>query len=128
MLIPKPKVESEKEVVLDEVQKMATQYLPVEQVKKFVDFPHLLEAELANEAREPELENTLKDLFSALHDHNTPKLLRVLQGDKVSPSFAFKKQLENKAANDGLTKREAKILDLISKKPVSLITISLIKD
>lgn len=124
MLIPKPKPVEEK-VVLTEVQKMATQFLPQEQVTKFKDYPDLIEPELMNEAREPEIENALKDLFDALHNHHTPKLLKVLQGDKTRLFFAFKKQLENK---EKLTKREAKILKLISQKQVSLLTISLIKD
>ena len=104
---------------------MALQYLPEDQVRKFVQFPELLEAELENEIREPEIENALKDVFDALHDHNTPKLLKVLQGDKNRLFFAFKKQLENK---DKLTKREAKILNMISQRQYSLLTISTIKD
>lgn len=124
MLIQKPEVKQE-QIVLNEVQKMATQFIPVEQVTKFSEFPELLEKELENEAREPEMENVLKDLFNALHEHNTPKLLKVLQGDKEKIFFAFKKQLETK---DKLTKREAKVLKLISEKQVSLLTISLIKD
>lgn len=124
MLIPKPKKQDE-QVIFTEMQKMATQFIPHEQVAKFSSFPDLLELELESEAREPELENTLKDLFNALHEHNTPKLLKVLQGDKKRIFFAFKKQLESK---EKLTKREAKILDLISKKEVSLLTISLMKD
>ena len=124
MLIQKPEVKQE-QIVLNEVQKMAIQFIPVEQVTKFSEFPELLEKELENEAREPEMENVLKDLFNALHEHNTPKLLKVLQGDKEKIFFAFKKQLETK---DKLTKREAKVLKLISEKRVSLLTISLIKD
>ena len=85
----------------------------------------MIEMELLNEAREPEMENTLKDLFSALHERNTPKLLKVLQGDKQKIFFAFKKQLESKPK---LTKREAKMLKLISERQVSLLTISLMKD
>lgn len=109
---------------MTELQKMATSFLPVEQVWKFHDFPHLIEAELENEAREPEMSNVLKDLFSALHEHNTPKLLKVLQGDKKKLFYAFKKQLMEKP---NLTKREAVILDLIGDKEISLLTISLIK-
>lgn len=124
MLIPKPKVE-QTQPVLNEVQKMALQFIPLEQVLKFSQFPDLLEKELENEAREPEMENILKDLFNALHEHNTPKLLKVLQGDKTKIFFAFKRQLE---AKDRLTKREAKVLNLINQKEVSLLTISLIKD
>lgn len=124
MLINKPKA-VEKEVLFTELQKMATQFLPVEQVKKFGEFQHLIEAELMNEAREPEMENTLKDLFNALHERNTPKLLKVLQGDKTKLFYAFKKQLEAKAS---LTKREAKVLSIIERKEVSLLTLSLIKE
>ena len=123
MLIAKPKVVEEK-VEFSQVMKMATQFLPEEQVRKFYQFPELLEKELENEAREPEIENTLKDLFNALHEHNTPKLLKVLQGDKQKVFYAFKKQLEAKSI---LTKREAKLLNLISKKQVSLLTLSLMK-
>lgn len=123
MLISKPKVAEEREE-LNELQKMATQFLPVEQVKKFRDFPELIEKELLNEAREPEMENTLKDLFNALHEHNTPKLLKVLQGDKTKLFYAFKKQLMSKP---NLTKREATIIDLINDREISLLTLSLIK-
>ena len=123
MLIAKPKVVEEK-VEFSQVMKMATQFLPEEQVRKFYQFPELLEKELENEAREPEIENTLKDLFNALHEHNTPKLLKVLQGHKQKVFYAFKKQLEAKSI---LTKREAKLLNLISKKQVSLLTLSLMK-
>ena len=125
MLIPKPNQVVEQKPIFNEVQKMALQYLPEDQVRKFVQFPELLEAELENEIREPEIENALKDVFDALHDHNTPKLLKVLQGDKNKLFFAFKKQLENK---DKLTKREAKILNMISQRQYSLLTISTIKD
>lgn len=124
MLIKKPVVEEEK-VVYSELMKMAVQFLPDEQVRKFQKFQNLIELELMNEAREPELENTIKDLFNALHERNTQKLLKVLQGDKKKLFFAFKKQLETK---EQLTKREAKMLKLISRKEVSLLTISLVKD
>ena len=124
MLIQKPKIKKEPEV-LTEIQKAAIEFLPKEQVLKFKDYPELLEKELENEAREPEMEDTLKDLFNALYEHNTPKLLKVLQGDKKKLFFAFKKQLESK---EKLTKREAKILRLIMDKEVSLLTISLIRD
>lgn len=124
MLIKKPSKVEEK-VVYSELMKMATSFLPDEQIRKFFKFQHLIEKELMNEANEPEIGNTLKDLFNALHERNTPKLLRVLQGDKKRLFFAFKKQLETK---DRLTKKEAKILKLISEREVSLLTLSLIKD
>ena len=124
MLIAKPTTTTQVEVKLTELQKMATSFLPVEQVTKFRDFPELLEEELENEAREPEMSNVLKDLFNALHEHNTPKLLKVLQGDKKKLFYAFRKQLMEKP---NLTKREATILDLISDKEISLLTISLIR-
>lgn len=123
MLINKPKVVVQ-EQEMSELQKMATQFLPKEQVTKFYEFQHLIEQELLNEAREPEIENTLKDLFNALHERNTPKLLKVLQGDKKKIFFAFKKQLETKAS---LTKSEAKVLAIINEKEVSLLTISLMR-
>nr|DAH56625.1 MAG TPA: hypothetical protein [Caudoviricetes sp.] len=123
MLISKPTV-IVKEQELSELQKMALKFLPREQVTKFHDFQDLIELELLNEAREPEIENTLKDLFNALHERNTPKLLKVLQGDKKKLFFAFKKQLENKAS---LTKSEAKVLAIINEKEISLLTISLMK-
>lgn len=103
---------------------MALAFLPPEQVRKFHDFPELLEEELQNEAREPEMNNVLKDLFNALHEHNTPKLLKVLQGDKKKLFYAFRKQLMEKPT---LTKREATIIDLIGDGEFSLLTISLIK-
>lgn len=124
MLIAKPKV-VEEDRPFTELQKMAMQFLPVEQIRKFADFQDLIEVELLNEAREPEMENTIKDLFNALHERNTPKLLKVLQGDKQKIFFAYKKQLENKAS---LTKREAEVLAIISQKELSLLTISLMKD
>lgn len=125
MLIKKPS-STQNEQPFTELQKMATQFLPHEQVKKFTpQFEHLLETELMNEAREPELTNTIKDLFNALHEHNTPKLLKVLQGDKDKIFYAFKKQLETK---DRLTKHEAKVLLAISTNQLSLVTISLMKD
>lgn len=123
MLIKKP-VQHQEEEKLSKLQEMALQFLPSEQVRKFAKFPHLIEAELMNEAREPEMENTIKDLFNALHEGNTPKLLKVLQGDKKKLFYAFKKQLESKP---NLTKKEAKVLSLISDKEISLLSISLIK-
>lgn len=124
MLI-KVEVKKPVEKPMTELQKMMLRYLPHEQVKKFGDFPHLVEKELLNEAREPEIENTLKDLFDALHERNTPKLLKVLQGDKKRIFYAFKKQLETK---ERLTKREAKTLLAITRKELSLMTISLMRD
>lgn len=123
MLIKKP-VQEKQEIKMTKVQEVMLQFLPEEQVKKFSMFPHLIEKELENEAREPELENTIKDLFNALHESNTAKLLKVLQGDKKKLFYAFKKQLETKQT---LTKREAKVLSLISDKEISLLSISLIK-
>ena len=123
MLIKKP-VQEQQEVKMSKVQEVMLQFLPEEQVRKFSMFPHLIEKELENEAREPELENTLKDLFNALHEGHTAKLLKTLQGDKKRLFYAFKKQLESKQT---LTKREAKILSLISDKEISLLSISLIK-
>lgn len=121
MLIHK-QVQTEVQKPLSIMQKMAAQYLPIEQVTKFSDFEHLIEKELLNEAREPEVENTIRDLFDALHEHNTPKLLKVLQGDKQKIFYAFKKQLEKKP---NLTKREAKILLAMSEDEISLLTLSL---
>ena len=121
MLIHK-QVQTEVQKPLSIMQKMATQYLPIEQVTKFSGFEHLIEKELLNEAREPEVENTIRDLFDALHEHNTPKLLKVLQGDKQKIFYAFKKQLEKKP---NLTKREAKILLAMSENEISLLTLSL---
>ena len=124
MLIEKPKVEEDK-VAFSQMMKMATQFLPEEQVRKFTNFQDLIEKELMNEAREPEIENTIRDLFSALHEHNIVKLLKTLQGDKKKIFFAFKKQLETKST---LTKREAKILSIIEQGEVSLLTIALLKE
>lgn len=121
MLIHK-QVQTTVQKPLSIMQKMAMQYLPIEQVTKFSDFEHLIEKELLNEAREPEVENTIRDLFDALHEHNTPKLLKVLQGDKQKIFYAFKKQLEKKP---NLTKREAKILLAMSEDEISLLTLSL---
>lgn len=124
MLISKPKPVQQDEH-FSELMKTATQFLPNEQVRKFRNFQHLIEAELMNEAREPEMENTIRDLFAALHERNTPKLLKVLQGDKTKLFHAFKKQLE---AKPSLTKREAKVLSVIEEREVSLLTISLMKE
>lgn len=124
MLIKKPtKIKIEQS--LTEMQKMATQFLPTEQVRKFDDFQHLIETELLNEAREPEIENTIKDLFNALHERNVVKLLKTLQGDKKKIFYAFKKQLETKAK---LTKREARLLLLLQEGEISLVTLSLLKE
>lgn len=123
MLIPKPKRVAQ-ETVLTEMQKAALEFLPKEQVTKFAEFQHLIEPELLNEAREPEMENVIKDLFDALHERNTPKLLKVLQGDKTKLFYAFKKQLQN---SERLTKAQAKMLSLIEQKELSLLSISLIK-
>lgn len=123
MLIPKPKHIAQ-EVTLTEMQKAALEFLPKEQVTKFAEFQHLIEPELLNEAREPEMENVIKDLFDALHERNTPKLLKVLQGDKKKLFYAFKKQLQN---SERLTKAQAKMLYLIEQKELSLLSISLIK-
>ncbi len=109
---------------LNELQKMALKYLPLEQVKKFSDFPHLIEQELLNEARQPEMENVIKDLFNALHERNPQKLLRVLQGDKKKIFYAYRKQLMTK---DRLTEREAQALLKVGKKEMSLVSIVLMK-
>lgn len=114
----------EVELPLTPLQKIATEFLPLEQVKKFADYPHLVEKELLNEAREPEMENVIKDLFNALHERNPKKLLKVLQGDKQKIFYAYKKQLESL---DRLTEREAKTLLLIRKKEISLISIVALK-
>lgn len=121
------KIKTEKviEQPMTELQKAMLNFLPHEQVKKFRDFPHLVEPELLNEAREPEIENTIKDLFDALHERNTPKLLKVLQGDKKRIFYTFKKQLEMK---ERLTKREAEMLLRISQEELSLLTLSLMRD
>lgn len=124
MLI-KVKVEKEVERPLTELQKVALNFLPIEQVKKFADYPHLVEAELLNEAREPEMENVIRDLFDALHEKNPPKLLKVLQGDKRKIFYAYRKQLMSK---DTLTKEEAKALLKVENKEVSLLSIALMKD
>jgi predicted RNA-binding protein with EMAP domain len=124
MLISKPEVKVE-DVKLSELQKMALSYLPLEQVTKFEKFPDLIEKELMNEAREPEMSNVLKDLFNALHEANTPKLLRVLQGDQKLIFYAFRKQLMEKK---DLTKREAKILSIIIDDEISLLSVSMIKE
>ncbi len=123
MLI-KVKVEKEVERPLTELQKAALNFLPLEQVKKFADYPHLIEAELLNEAREPEMENVIKDLFDALHEGNPKKLLKVLQGDKKKIFYAYRKQLMSK---DKLTEKEARTLLEIENKEVSLLSIALMK-
>lgn len=123
MLI-KVKVEKEVERPLTELQKVAMNFLPIEQVKKFADYPHLVEKELLNEAREPEMENVIKDLFDALHEKNPPKLLKVLQGDKRKIFYAYRNQLMTKP---DLTPREAKALEIVSTREVSLLSIALMK-
>jgi len=144
MLIQKPK-NIVAEVKLSELQKIALEFIPKEQVTKFSQFPHLIEVELENEAREPEMDKVLKDIFNALHDRNTPKLLRALQGDRKTIFYAFKKQLDTQAKSvaqpkpqgegvkqkntaGGLNKQQAKMYNLISNKEVSLITIALMKN
>lgn len=137
MLIQKPKkiVAEEK---LDGLQKVALEFIPKEQVTKFSKFPHLIERELENEAREPEMDRVIKDIFNALHERNTPKLLKALQGDRRTIFYAFKKQLETqakmvsqhqegKSLRAGLSKKQAKMFDLVNQKEVSLLTISQIK-
>lgn len=114
----------EVELPLTQLQKMAADFLPLEQVKKFAEYPQLIEPELMNEARHPEMENVIKDLFNALHERNPKKLLKVLQGDKQKIFYAYKKQLES---SDKLTEREAKALLLIREKEISLISIVALK-
>ena len=123
MLI-KVKAHKKVERPLSELQKIATDFLPLEQVKKFADYPHLVEKELLNEAREPEMENIIKDLFNALHERNPQKLLKVLQGDKKRIFYAYRKQLMNK---EKLTEREAKALLIVGSREISLLSISLMK-
>lgn len=135
MLIEKPK-NIETTSKLTELQKVALEYLPPEQVTKFGNFQHLIEQELENEAREPEMDKVLKDIFNALHERNTPKLLRALQGDRKTLFYAFKKQLETRVKsnlskedrNKSLTKKEVRMLHLVSQQEVSLVTIALTKD
>lgn len=116
--------QKEVELPLTELQKMAADFLPVEQVKKFAEYQHLIEPELMNEARQPEMENVLKDLFNALHERNPKKLLKVLQGDKQKIFYAYKKQLES---SDRLTEQDAKALMLISQREISLVSIVALK-
>lgn len=123
MLISKP-VQVQEDDKLNELQKAMLQYLPLEQVKKFAQYPELVEKELLNESREPEMCNILRDLFDALHTRNVVKLLKVLQGDKTKLFYAFKKQLESK---DRLTKAEAVVLKLVSENEMSLLSLSLMK-
>lgn len=123
MLI-KVKAHTKVERPLSELQKIATDFLPLEQVKKFADYPHLVEKELLNEAREPEMENIIKDLFDALHERNPKKLLKVLQGDKKRIFYAYRKQLMDK---EKLTEREAKALLVVGSREISLLSISLMK-
>lgn len=122
MLLQKPK-QVQVEEQFSPIQQVAMRYLPHEQVKKFSGFEALLEEELENEAREPEIENALKDIFDALHDRNPQKLLKVLQGDKARLFHAFKKQLE---AKKNLTHREANILLAMRDGEISLLTLSLL--
>ena len=147
----------QKEVItekLSELQKIALEFLPKEQVTKFSQFQDLIEAELQNEAQEPEMENRVKDIFNALHERNAPKLLRALQGDKKEIFYGFKKQLEKAASYTVagniipfeevqkarieereieklkvpyIKKNEAKILKTIKDKELSLLTISTIR-
>lgn len=124
MLIER-KVEQQEAVSKSRMMKMAEEFLPEEQVRKFSGHDEMIEVELMNESREPEPANTLKDLFAALHDRNTPKLLRALQGDKQKIMFAYRGQLE---AKQRLTKREAKVLNELSRKQLSLLTISTMKE
>lgn len=116
--------QKEVELPLTELQKMAADFLPVEQVRKFAEYQHLIEPELMNEARQPEMENVLKDLFNALHERNPKKLLKVLQGDKQKIFYAYKKQLES---SDRLTEQDAKALMLISQREISLVSIVALK-
>lgn len=109
---------------LTELQKIAVDFIPVEQVRKFAEYPHLIEAELLNEAREPEMENVIRDLFNALHERNPKKLLKVLQGDKKKIFYAYRKQLESRP---NLTEREAKALLKVQEKELSLLSIALMK-
>lgn len=121
------KVNAVKEIEepLTELQKVAKEFIPLEQIKKFRNYEHLIETELLNEAREPEMENVIRDIFDALHENNPAKLLKVLQGDKKKIFYAFKKQLESK---ERLTKKEAKTLLLVNQKEVSLLSIALMRD
>ena len=80
-----------KEVVVNDLTELqkADFNLPQEQVTKFAKFQHLIETELENEVREPDMENAMRDLFDALHNRNTIKLLRVLQGNKKEDILRF---------------------------------------
>lgn len=114
----------EVEAPMNELQKMAAGFLPVEQVKKFAQYSHLIEEELLNEAREPEMENVIKDLFDALHERNPKKLLKVLDGDKKKIFYAYRKQLMTK---ERLTEKEARALYTVYNKEISLVSIAFMK-
>lgn len=117
-------VKKEENKPLTELQKIALEYLPMEQVKKFAEYQHLVEAELLNEAREPEMDNVIRDLFNALHERNPQKLLKVMQGDKKKIFYAYRKQLMMK---ERLTEKEARALLIVGTKEVSLLSIALMK-
>lgn len=50
--------------------------LDASQVKKFSDFPELLEVEIDNEIAHPSIENLEKDIFDAVYTNNPNKFMR----------------------------------------------------
>lgn len=145
MLIPKPKQKQEAplQLTLTQQQYIDTKLLPLEQVKKFTgEFTELLHEEAVKEAREPEPELLLKNVFDALHTHNVMKLLQYIHGveDRSRIFYALKKQLlatEEKTVYDSKekrdktyrlmkhtpTKHQVALMDEVLEKEVSLITL-----
>ena len=141
MLIPKPKpVQKEPlQLTLSQQQYIDSKILPLEQAKKFTEeYTELLHEEALKEAREPEAELLLRNIFDALHTHNVLKLLQNIHGieDKSRIFYALKKQLlavEDTQPDDKgrqyrsmkykPTKHQVALMEKVLEKEVSLITL-----
>ena len=141
MLIPKPKPEQKQplQLTITQQQYIDSRILPLEQVKKFTEeYTELLHEEALKEAREPEEELLLRNIFDALHTHNVVKLLQYLHGidDKSRIYYALRKQLlstedtqpddkgrQYRRLSHKPTKHQVALMDKVLGKEVSLITL-----
>ena len=141
MLIPKPKQTPKvlPQLTLTQQQYVDSNVLPAEQVRKFTEeFTDLLHEEAVKEAREPEIELLLRNIFDALHTHNVMKLLQNLHNveDRSRIFYALKKQLlmtedtepdikgnRYRRVKYKPTKHQIALMNAVLEKEVSLITL-----
>lgn len=128
MLLPREQRQN-KSYTLTAAMRSAVSVLPEEQVTKFAQFPHLLQAELENEIRCPDYDLAIKDLYVALREGNLEKALSIvrrIEADETRIKESLKYALLSK--REKLTKREVLILSyMLDKQNASIVSICLLK-